>query len=238
MLTRTLPAFLIPCCLIVVACATILKGSLERVDFGSNPSAARVTVNGYNMGMTPLQLQLESHKIYFIEFSKPGYRTKTVVLNSSLSGGWVILDILFGLLPLAIDAATGSWYNLETNTVYAVLVPLQGEGKEETPADTLDIEHIEPLPIHFELILTSEEVEMILGGKVALTFVHRPFGKSKLAVGGASGLGKTLANIAPATSIEVSEGEIFYLQVGPDILYRVEVSQQISRRITLQFFRM
>ncbi|HXG38364.1 MAG TPA: PEGA domain-containing protein [Bacteroidota bacterium] len=238
MSTKPLQTLLFLYCLTVPGCATILKGSLERVDFGSDPSAAQVSINGYTVGTTPLQLQLESQKTYFIEFAKPGYRTKTVVLNGSVAGGWVILDILFGVLPLAVDAATGSWYNLETNTVYAVLESQQGESKAEVLTDSLNIQHTEPLPSHFELTLTSEEVKMILGGKVALTFVHRPFWTSKLAVGGASGIGKNLANLTPATSIEVSKDEIFYLQIEPGILYRVEVSQQVSRRITLQFFRM
>lgn len=103
------------------SCATLFKGSTDGVNFSSDPSGAKVYVNGELLGTTPFPLELKSNKTYSIEFKKDGYETKTVLLNNSVGGGWVVLDILGGLLPVIIDAATGDWYSLNQEHVNAVL---------------------------------------------------------------------------------------------------------------------
>lgn len=107
--------------LIVISCATIFKGSTDDVNFSSDPSGAKVYVNGNLLGTTPVQLELKSKNSYTIEFRKEGYETKTVLLNNSVGGGWIVLDILGGLIPIIIDAATGNWYELDQEHVNAVL---------------------------------------------------------------------------------------------------------------------
>lgn len=103
------------------SCATLFKGSTDTVDFSSDPTGAKVYVNGSLLGTTPVQLELKSKNSYTIEFKKDGYETKTVVLNNSVGGGWIVLDILGGLIPVVIDAATGNWYELDQEHVNAVL---------------------------------------------------------------------------------------------------------------------
>jgi hypothetical protein len=103
------------------SCATIFKGSTEDVNFSSDPTGAKVYVNGNLLGTTPFQLELKSKNSYTIEFKKDGYETKTVILNNSVGGVWIVLDILGGLLPVIIDAATGNWYELDQEHVNAVL---------------------------------------------------------------------------------------------------------------------
>lgn len=95
------------------SCATIFKGTSERVTFNSEPSSAKVYVNGHLMGSTPFKISLKSKDTYFVEFRKEGYETRTVYLSNSIGAGYVILDILFGLVPVIIDAATGSCYMLD-----------------------------------------------------------------------------------------------------------------------------
>jgi len=70
---------------------------------------------------TPVELELKSDETYSIEFKKEGYETRTVILHSSVGAGWVILDILGGLIPVIIDAATGNWYGLDKDHINAVL---------------------------------------------------------------------------------------------------------------------
>jgi hypothetical protein len=109
------------------SCATLFKGSTEGVNFSSDPSGAKVYVNGDLLGATPFPLELKSNKTYTIEFKKNGYVTKTVLLNNSVGGGWIVLDILGGLFPVIIDAATGDWYNLDQDHVNAVLEEQQSK---------------------------------------------------------------------------------------------------------------
>jgi len=107
--------------LVLIGCATIFKGPSNMVDFSSDPTGAEVYVNGYLMGKTPVKLKLESKRTYTIEFKKEGFETKTFTLTNHVGAGWIILDVLAGLVPVIIDAATGSWYELDQDAVNAIL---------------------------------------------------------------------------------------------------------------------
>jgi len=107
--------------LLAAGCATIIKGRAEKVSFSSDPSRAKVYVNGSLMGRTPLQIRLESKMTYNIEFREEGYENKTVVITNSVGAGWIVLDVLLGFWPVVIDAVTGSWCQLDQTNVNAAL---------------------------------------------------------------------------------------------------------------------
>ena len=107
--------------ILLSSCATLFKGSTEDINFSSDPGDAKVYVNGVLLGKTPVELNLKTNKTYTIEFKKEGYETRTVVLNNSVVAGYVVLDILAGVLPIVVDAATGCWYQLDQEHVNAVL---------------------------------------------------------------------------------------------------------------------
>lgn len=102
-------------------CATIFKGTSEEVQFNSDPQRAEVYVDGVKMGQTPLTLKLESKKTYVIELRAEGFEPQTQTITNSVGAGWIVLDILAGLIPVIIDAATGAWYHLSTKNVNMVL---------------------------------------------------------------------------------------------------------------------
>jgi len=99
--------------LIFNSCAAIFKGTNDSVRFNSKPVDAEVFINGQYAGNTPLKLSLKSNKTYFIEIKKDGYTSCRYQITNEIGAGWVILDIIGGLIPVAIDAVTGSWYYLE-----------------------------------------------------------------------------------------------------------------------------
>ena len=107
--------------LLTSSCASILKGTSNKVDFNSKPQGAKIYVNGNYMGDTPIRLKLESKRTYNIEFRKEGYKTKTFNITNQVGAGWIILDILMGLVPVIVDAATGAWYELDQKNVRAIL---------------------------------------------------------------------------------------------------------------------
>jgi len=107
--------------LFLSSCATLFKGTSEEVRFGSDPQKAEVWVNGAKMGETPISLKLESKKTYQIEFRKEGYKTVTKNITNRVGAGWIILDVLAGLIPVIVDAATGAWYSLDQKNVDAIL---------------------------------------------------------------------------------------------------------------------
>ncbi len=107
--------------LLISSCATVFKGNSNKLDLNSDPQGAKVYVNGNYMGDTPIRLKLESKQTYSIEFRKEGYQTKTVNITNHVGVGWVVLDVLCGLIPVIVDAATGSWYELDQKYVNAIL---------------------------------------------------------------------------------------------------------------------
>jgi len=118
---KALLCLLIFCLSLSLGCAAIFKGTSDKVDFSSEPEGAKVYVNGVLMGDTPLNLKLESKRTYYVEFKKEGYETKHFTLTNHVGVGWIILDVIFGVVPVVVDAATGSWYVLDQDYVNAVL---------------------------------------------------------------------------------------------------------------------
>jgi len=102
-------------------CATLFKGTTQEVSFNSDPQRAEVWVNGAKMGETPVALKLECKKTYTIEFKKEGFETRTYTINNHVGAGWIILDVLAGLVGVIVDAATGAWYSLDQKNVNAIL---------------------------------------------------------------------------------------------------------------------
>ncbi len=99
--------------IILSGCASIFKGPNDRIRLNSNPVGADIYINGDFAGKAPLRFSLKASKSYIIEFKKDGYTSCTYHVNSEIGAGWIILDIIAGLIPVAIDAVTGSWYYLE-----------------------------------------------------------------------------------------------------------------------------
>jgi len=124
--TKIIAVFL--ACIYLSSCALIFKGTKEELNFGSDPQRAEVYVNGVRMGETPLSLKLVTKNTYTIEFRKEGYRPETFQVNNSVGAGWIVLDILAGLVPIVIDAATGAWYHLDQKNINAIL-----EKQQEKP---------------------------------------------------------------------------------------------------------
>ena len=102
-------------------CAAIFKGNHSKVVATSQPEGADVYVNGYFYGTTPVKLKLRSKESYVLEFRKEGYKTQVRHIHSQVGAGWIVLDVIFGLIPVIVDAATGSWYHLDQKHVNAEL---------------------------------------------------------------------------------------------------------------------
>jgi len=111
--------------LLATGCATLFKGTNEKVNVQSSPVRADVYVNGLLMGRTPLQLNLAASNSYAIEFRAEGYQPRVYHINNRVGAGYVIVDILLGLVPVIVDAATGAWYHLDQKNIDAVLMAQQ-----------------------------------------------------------------------------------------------------------------
>lgn len=103
------------------SCATLFGKKTHVLAIGSDPVGAEVYVNGFKMGTTPVELNLKADKSYTIEYRKEGYQSITRIVNTKVGAGWIVLDVLGGLIPVIVDAATGNWNKLDQDAVNAVL---------------------------------------------------------------------------------------------------------------------
>jgi len=105
----------------IIGCATLFAPKTYPLAMSSEPREADVFINGFKMGVTPLELGLKADKSYTIEFRKEGFQTITRVVNTRVGAGWVVLDVICGIIPVIIDAVSGSWNQLDQDEVNAVL---------------------------------------------------------------------------------------------------------------------
>ena len=74
---------------------------------------ARVSIDGVDHGLTPLTVELDNKQSHTIVISKQGYETVSCILTAKVKGSIVVLDVLAGLVPVIVDAATGGWKALD-----------------------------------------------------------------------------------------------------------------------------
>ena len=90
-------------------CASLFGSHQKSFDFSSEPDGAEVFLDGASIGTTPVKVPLDNHKEYVFTFRKEGYRDVTCTLLKGTDAGWIVLDVLGGLVPVIVDAATGNW---------------------------------------------------------------------------------------------------------------------------------
>ncbi len=115
--------FLIVC---TCSCATILKGTKEKVYFNTEPANVAVYVDGNYLGQSPFYTKLKTKRNYVIDLVADSTHSERVYLDRKLNKGYFVLDILmattFYLAPFAIiDGVSGAWYQFENPYIYRKL---------------------------------------------------------------------------------------------------------------------
>ncbi len=110
--------------LILAGCGTLFLSSTKDVSIISEPVDATVSVNGIERGTTPITLELDNRTSHVISVSKEGYDTVSCSLTAKVKGVILVLDVLGGLIPVIVDAATGNWKALD-KTECTVQLPRQ-----------------------------------------------------------------------------------------------------------------
>lgn len=103
--------------LFLTSCATIFSGSSDEVTILSSPDDADVYINGMRYGSTPMIVSLAKGNTYYVELRKEGYDSRKVIITSEVGIGWVVLDVIAGLVPLVIDIATDAWSELTPDLI-------------------------------------------------------------------------------------------------------------------------
>jgi len=79
-------------------CATIIRGTSQKIPVTSNPTGAKIIVDGKGVGYTPLNLKLKRKKGHVIRIEKQGYNPLEIRIarkTSALSVGTSILGNYF-----------------------------------------------------------------------------------------------------------------------------------------------
>lgn len=99
--------------LLTTSCASIFTGSKRRVLFETDPSGAKVFVNGFEKGTTPVQIKVKADDR--IDFRLDNYKERVVVMDSKFN----LVSILngFSIIGWGVDALTGSLKRVDTNYV-------------------------------------------------------------------------------------------------------------------------
>lgn len=153
--SRRSSLFVVLVALAIAGCGALFNSGPEQVTFTSQPDGADVFVNGNRRGTTPLTIPLAKNQDYVVTFRKAGHQEVVTTINKKVGATWVVLDVLGGLIPVVIDAATGSWYVLSTNAVHGSL----GSAMTE-----------------YAGTLTTEELEAVRRGVPAERFIDLPEG--------------------------------------------------------------
>jgi len=104
-------------CGLLVGCGTIIHGSTQDVSVSSTPSGAEVTIDGSDVGETPITQSLDRGSQHTIKLSIDGFESESIIVNKKVSG-WVAGNIIFGgLIGLAVDAGTGGRYKLSPTSI-------------------------------------------------------------------------------------------------------------------------
>jgi hypothetical protein len=128
--------------LLMTNCAAIIHGNKQTVDFSSQPSGAKVFIDGKEYGTTPTSVELKrmgrlkgessEKKEYQVKIDLDGYYPYEIKVKRTVDG-WFFGNLLFGgLIGIIIDAASGSMYKLTPDQVIATM------GKESASVQQID----------------------------------------------------------------------------------------------------
>lgn len=116
------------CCVLIVSligCATIVKGNTQLVTVNSEPSGAKVKIDGLK-GTTPYTATLSRGNDYVVEVSKDGYETEQRQVTHHFGALSIFGNLPWLLIGVIVDFASGSAYNLNPTNVN---VELEKESK-------------------------------------------------------------------------------------------------------------
>lgn len=109
--------------LVLSGCASIATGGSQVVSFESDPEGATVSVDGKELGVTPLSVDVKRGNKKIITVEKEGYQTYTSHLSTSVDGLFWGNILLGGLLGSSTDNASGAMYKYSPDKILVSLKP-------------------------------------------------------------------------------------------------------------------
>ena len=120
---RVVAAVVSSCLLLnLTGCATIMHGTSQTVEVRSAPHGANVTVDGRDVGMTPLKTEFKRGVPHTVQISKDGYLQETVVTTTRGNSTIALNAIIGGGVGAVIDLASGAATHVTPEAITVDLV--------------------------------------------------------------------------------------------------------------------
>ncbi len=159
--SKTLSLFAIAISLLFTGCSTVTRGTKDVLVVESEPSNANVLLSTGQVGKTPATFQLPRKGALTVTISKEGYETSIVNVVPKIAGaggaGMAGNLLLGGVIGAAVDAGTGSMYDLKPNPVRVVLEKIGDASKPKVEAASLEAALKELDTLKEKGILTADE---------------------------------------------------------------------------------
>jgi hypothetical protein len=90
------------------ACAMVTRGTTEQITFDSEPPAAMRTSTGLTCPTTPCTLQVDRKSEFVATFSKDGYASQDIMVQTRVAGsgaaGFAGNVLIGGIIGMGVDA--------------------------------------------------------------------------------------------------------------------------------------
>lgn len=137
--------------LMLPACATVTRGTSQKFNIETTPTAAEVSLSTGQQCISPCKLKLKRKPGFTATVKKEGYQTQTLTVDSKLGGGGAVAGagniLLGGVIGGIVDGTNGSMNNLTPNPLQVTLVPVAAAAEPVvTPAAPSAVEAV-PAPV-------------------------------------------------------------------------------------------
>jgi hypothetical protein len=111
------------------SCASIVHGPSQSIDLTSQPSGAKILIDGIEYGITPASVELMrkgrlkgenvEKKEYAVSIEMPGYYPYELKIKREMDG-WFLGNLIFGgIIGIIVDASSGAMYKLTPDQIIA-----------------------------------------------------------------------------------------------------------------------
>jgi len=112
---------------LLAGCATVTRGTSQTFKIDSTPTGAHVAMSNGQNCVTPCKLKLKRRPGFTATFTKEGFETQIVKVDSELHGGGAAAGagnlLLGGVIGGLVDGSNGSLNSLSPNPLQVTLVP-------------------------------------------------------------------------------------------------------------------
>lgn len=111
--------------LVLIGCATVVRGTKQKVSISSEPAGALVIIGNIEYGNTPLVTELSRKVDHNVTLELEGYEPYVTIIVSQKDMAMAGNALAGGCIGLGVDAKTGAGRTLNPDNIYAKLSKLE-----------------------------------------------------------------------------------------------------------------